>query len=386
NLAVAVKRLSDNQWWNGAFSGANPTYYTAALVGADPYTWSVTPAGLGAALTSGTSYYVVSRSSDNAANFEFGALAVNIPAGVGITFTYIAIAPTATITLPLNNLPGITPPLNTIAGTANVTVGLSNVLIAVQSQINGQWMNSSNFGFTIAQSTPNFIPVTTLSPNATYWTFTAGGTLDGKLTGDAKYTLVAQATDLSNISQSVFVLNTSSFTILKDNVAPNAPLITFPANTQSYQPAAVGHIGNATQLRGTASDAGVNPSGIKGVGIRLSYLLATNTYYWTGTTFSSYTVTAATAWQTAGAAAWNYNNTIGSDITWPVDLSHAMKLEANATDFATLEDGTGSGNIGPITTINFNVDFVAPAGALTWPGANAAVSSAAVQMTGSETD
>src|SRR5207302_79177 len=164
------------------------------------------------------------------------------------------------------------------------------------------------------------------------------------------------------------------------------PLITFPANTQSYQRAAVGHIGNATQLRGTASDAGVNPSGIKGVGIRLSYLLATNTYYWTGTTFSSYTVTAATAWQTAGAAAWNYNNTIGSDITWPVDLSHAMKLEANATDFATLEDGTGSGNIGPITTINFNVDFVAPAGALTWPGANAAVSSAAVQMTGSETD
>src|SRR5207302_8072099 len=106
NLAVAVKRLSDNQWWNGSFSGANPTYYPAALVGADPYTWSVNPAGLGAALPSGTSYYVVSRSSDNAANFEFGPLAANIPAGVGIAFTYNTVAPTATITLPLNNLPG----------------------------------------------------------------------------------------------------------------------------------------------------------------------------------------------------------------------------------------------------------------------------------------
>src|SRR4029077_19023333 len=89
----------------------------------------------------------------------------------------------------------------------------------------------------------------------------------------------------------------------------------------------------------------------------------------------------------AGNGAWNYNNASGvNDITWPVDASHAMKLEVRATDYATLEDGTGSGNMGPITTVNFNVDFVPPAGSLSWPGANIAVDSATVQLTGSATD
>jgi len=84
---------------------------------------------------------------------------------------------------------------------------------------------------TVAESTPSWIPVTYLAPSTTFWAFTAGGSLDGKLSGDTKYTLVAQAIDLTGIAQSVFVLNTSSFTILKDNVNPNTPYSPSPRHS-----------------------------------------------------------------------------------------------------------------------------------------------------------
>ena len=63
-------------------------------------TWSFTlPVGLQGALISGTSYYVVTRSSDIVGNIEFGASAGNIPSGVGTVVTYDTAPPTAVITL-----------------------------------------------------------------------------------------------------------------------------------------------------------------------------------------------------------------------------------------------------------------------------------------------
>jgi len=177
-VAVAIQQVGGS-WWSGAsFTDANAFYSTATYTGASSGTWLYTvPAALQNALVSGNQYFLVPLSTDTAGNAEFNS----IPAGVGNTFTYNTVAPTATITLPLNNLPGIIPTLNTISGTANGTVGLSNVMVAVQSQASGQWMNQTNFGFTVAESTPSWIPVTYLAPSTTFWAFTAGGSLDGKL-------------------------------------------------------------------------------------------------------------------------------------------------------------------------------------------------------------
>ena len=45
-----------------------------------------------------------------------------------------------------------------------------------------------------------------------------------------------------------------------------------------------------------------------------------------------------------------------------------------------------AGTISPIASVTFNEDFVAPSGTITYPAANATISSATIQMTGPESD
>src|SRR5207244_4009995 len=79
------------------------------------------------------------------------------------------------------------------------------------------------------------------------------------------------------------------------------------------------------------------------------------------------------------------------DINWPTDRSHPMQLQVRGEDKALSSAGTGNGNIGTPSLvgtdiINFNVDFVLPGATITWPTANASVSSATVRMTGPASD
>jgi hypothetical protein len=115
----------------------------------------------------------------------------------------------------------------------------------------------------------------------------------------------------------------------------------------------------------------------------VSYLYNGDTYYWNGNTnlFSSFTVSDTNAWFNAGSS-WQYTK----NIVWPGDMSHLMTLQARGIDHATLADGTGGGNVSNPISISFKVDFVVPAGTITWPTANATLSSATIQMTGSESD
>ncbi len=123
--------------------------------------------------------------------------------------------------------------------------------------------------------------------------------------------------------------------------------------------------------------------------MRLSYLLAGTSYYWDGVAnqFSPPPrSTPVMAWTHSQILAPSGNWTYPPDIVWPVDMSHAMLLEARAEDNASLGDGSGGGNISAVASVNFNVDFIAPSATITWPTANAAVSSGTVQMTGPATD
>jgi hypothetical protein len=103
-----------------------------------------------------------------------------------------------------------------------------------------------------------------------------------------------------------------------------------------------------------------------GVGIRMSYVKAGDTYYLNGTVFSSWTVTASSWMVTSGNNStgtvidnWDYHIP-PANIIWPNDASYLMRLEVLATDYAMLEDGTGSGNISVMTTVYFAIDFTTP--------------------------
>ena len=129
-------------------------------------------------------------------------------------------------------------------------------------------------------------------------------------------------------------------------------------------------------------------SGVKDFQFRLSYLSGGNTFYYTGS--SSWTLNvAATAWvaRANGSGAWSYP----FNINWPASPSFLMKLEVRGEDNALSQAGIGPGNLGVPSTvgtdiINFNLDDVPPQGAITWPSANAAVSSATVNVVGTATD
>ena len=146
-MSVAVQQVGGS-WWNGsAFGGSNPLYSTTTFVGASSGTWSYnsSPAALQGALTSGSTYFIISLSTDIAANPEFGSLAANIPANAGVTVVYDTVAPTAVINVPV---------LASTSGVISLSItsgghrlrrcrSISNIQVAVENLVNGLWMDNS---------------------------------------------------------------------------------------------------------------------------------------------------------------------------------------------------------------------------------------------------
>ena len=209
------------------------------------------------------------------------------------------------------------------------------------------------------------------------------------MTGNKQYLLVAKAIAASGLSQTSFAVGISSIQVIIDTAAPKV-VISRPAN---------GVFVSARQHRRKRIAFAIERNGdpILFVELRrerllrsaLSYLSGGASYYWDTVEFSSFTVNANTAWlqRPSAAGTWTYP----FDINWPSDASHAMKLEVRGEDNALSEAGAGPGNIGTPSIVgtdvmNFNVDFVAPAGTITWPSPLAPVSSTTIQMTGSDTD
>src|ERR1019366_6482632 len=390
NVAVAFEQMNSGYWWDGSnFAGANPTYLNASFVGMSSGTWTFNlPAGLQAALLSGTSYYVVSRESDTVGNIEFGGAAANIPPATGLTVIYDTAPPTAVITLPtygaLTSAKAIET-IGNITGTASGDVGISSVSVAIYKNGSpGYWYNGTNaFNVPQAANAPYWLATT----GTATWTYT-NGNLTGAMADNALYTFITQANALSGLTQATYTAPVSSFTVIMDQTPPTTTITAPPANGMSYKPTVFG-FPVVPSLAGTVSDPNANDSGVKDVQVRLSYLFAGNTYYWGGGVSFSSTTAPTAAWQTITTAGpgWSELNSI----TWPSDMSHAMKLESRAEDNALQPDGSGTGNIDvPATSgtdiINFNIDFVAPSGTITYPSPNAAVSSTTVQITGSATD
>ena len=391
NVAVAFQEVPSGHWWDGAssFNGANPTYVNASFVGLSSGTWSFTlPVGLQNALISGTSYYVVSRSSDIVGNIEFGPLSGNIPLGTGTTVIYDTAPPSAVITLP--NYGALTAAkaiesIGNVTGTASGDVGVSTVAVAILKigSPSSFWYNGSNAFNQPTAGGIYWLPATGGTP--ANWTYT-NGNLAGAMVGSAKYVFVASATANSGLVQNTMVVPVSSFTVIMDTVAPTTSVTAPPGQNLSYQSSIFG--ASLPSLNGAANDQNPNPSGVKDVQLNLSYVLAGNTYYYTGVAFSSFNVVNSGWLDIPGAGPWSYFTAIN----WPTDgLSHAMILKSRAIDNSLNPDGSGSGNTGvPATVgtdiINFNIDNIAPTGAITYPAVNASVSSTTVQVTGPDAD
>ena len=112
-----------------------------------------------------------------------------------------------------------------------------------------------------------------------------------------------------------------------DTAAPTTTVIAPPGQNVSYQSTVFG-AGLAVLKRNGQRSALSNPSGVKDVQVRLSYVLGPDTYYYGGVSFSSFNVVNS-GWQSiiTGAGPWSYFTAIN----WPTDgLSHAMKLETRA--------------------------------------------------------
>src|SRR5581483_1924186 len=232
-----------------------------------PNHWSVTlPVGAGSisnALQSGTSYYIVSLSTDIASNAEFGALAANIPSGVGVTITYDTATPTTVITTPnYSALPAAKAleSIGAISGTASGDTGIQRVDIALVK--NGATPLRFNGANNFNQSSPNSFTVS----GTTNWTYDPGpgtlATLMGVQGNHSQFTIAVRAVSPSNLTQSVFALGASSFPVTIDTTAPTAAITPLPVNGISYQPA---NSGQGTVpgpfLGGSSSDAGPQPSG-----------------------------------------------------------------------------------------------------------------------------
>src|SRR5437879_3629480 len=229
------------------------------------------------------------------------------------------------------------------------------------------------------------------SPNATSWVY-APPNLDAKFALQTTYyVILATASDIAGNFQAGYLAGVSSFTFLYDNQAPSAS-ISFPGPGGAYKPGAIGQATNP--LAGTAFDNPVVPpqAGLRaplpgpgGALLRLSYVLAGTTYYWNNAAvkFDSSTLTSSTAWFETDDNSWVYGSI--TQIKWP-SISYSYLLDVQAIDSTKLGDGSGTGNTVTGTSISFIVDSTSPTVTLTWPAANAAVSSSTVQMTGTDGD
>ncbi|MCX5784357.1 MAG: hypothetical protein NTX59_01580 [Elusimicrobia bacterium] len=387
-----VKRYALNQYWNWqtstftAYGGGEP--YPAylnltATVGGGLATYTTAYFANNAAWELNNKYTVQLFSVDKAGNLGTAA---------PVDFTFDTSSPTARIVIPYDaNKSGIRylPAISGTAADASDQQLNQKVQIAIRKYATTPtWFNGADFN-TLTQTDPNWIDITTgggsfLSPNATSWIYSPAA-LEGAFASGYNYQILVRAQDAAGNIQDVFTNDVSSMVVLIDKNAPTSaivlPLSDADGQSGRYQGAFIGQTGNSTQLGGTITE---NPVGLlvssvpasNSVSIRLSALVAANTYYWTGSAFAFISSEAASAWQYATVAGsfptwtWNYMN----NIAWLAAGDKEYTLEVKAMDDARLSDDSGLGNVEtwPYTaTRKFIVDDTVPTVGITTPTANA---------------
>jgi hypothetical protein len=242
SVRLRLKRLSDNQCWDGASWLACPqTMTTTSGVQVWTSSWSVAPGNLPTPLASGASYYLTNSGTDNAAGGGNTELFDNPR---GSTFTFDNTPPVASISSPINGTFRNFVP--SFSGTGFDAIGISTVQLSLQnaSIAPPNCYNPATNVFNAA--CPAWFGAQGTTSNWTF-AFPAQPWLQA-----SQYVLRSSATDVAaNVQTS---LSSAAFTF--DVNAPTAAL-----TVAAYLNAA------AASIPGTSTDA---PAGIFSLGVAVS--------------------------------------------------------------------------------------------------------------------
>ncbi len=281
-----------------------------------------------------TSFLIVKDAVGNAATVSKGFTLDVAPPGSGIT------APSAS---PLRAL-------SILTGTAADNFEVYATSFSAQSLLTGLCFNPDNNSFTLP--CPYWV-ATSSDVSGANWNSAATSLNTAVLAyANTWYVLISKTIDTATNEQTAFPVGVSSRTVLFDNAAPNVAL-TFPVNLGKYKGAQVG--GVAAPFAGDATDPNAPwNSGIRNEEIRVSYILASDTWYWQSTLFSSGTAVANSGYFSVTVVGPPWQSIVAP--VWRPGIDTQYKVEARAEDASFLPNGTASGNVGVPATVGVDIN------------------------------
>ncbi|HRY30115.1 MAG TPA: hypothetical protein P5079_08790, partial [Elusimicrobiota bacterium] len=241
-------------------------------------------------------YYLNLRSTDSASNFEttFSTRVFRIDRN----------PPVAGLTQPAN-ASGFSL-LTTISGTAGGNergdmefsgIDVSSISLQIYDVTDPHYFNGANFNNTTPQTLFAEVYVGDSSGTWFYQSPNLDSAVNGFQSGHL-YRITSWATDKAGNTQTTYVSGVSSNTFYFDNIKPSAGVL-IPQQGKPYK--------SMPTLTGTATD---DFSGVAEVQLNVNYLLAGDTWYWTGVDFTSgayYTAGVSVTNSSAQVTGWTYN-------------------------------------------------------------------------------
>jgi hypothetical protein len=318
-VRVSLKRLSNNQYWQGTSGGSGFgstfRYWDATLDTpggtSTGWTWSWTPRSS----TVPGDFQILVQAMDAAGNVDQST------PNVRFTVTNVppdTVAPDTALSAPAEGSTLPTGPV-VIGGTATDNLALGGVRVSIQDTGTGQYWTGSGWS-----ATATTVNGTLASPGAatSNWSYTFNAPSAGS------YAVTAAAVDSSNVVDSTPAGPLSFSTAgSPDTTNPGQTVVTSPA-VNSTSPSPVTIVGTASDNVGVTS-------------VRVYIRLNGTTTWWNGTSFGAYTFVQATlASPGATTTTWSY--------TFTPPASGNYGLQTRAFDAA--------GNQGALSTWrNFNV-------------------------------
>ncbi|MDI6757963.1 MAG: hypothetical protein QME32_08105, partial [Endomicrobiia bacterium] len=302
---MTTNLTSGGTWWSYTYG--------------DPLNW-----------VSGKTYYINTSAVDMANNVQV--------AWSTTTFQVDTQPPQVRVNIPAsgsgyNLLPQIT-------GTASDDfTGVANVQVLIQNLSNGQYWKGAIWGSGTGDDWLNYT-----TGDVNNWKYGAPPTISWQ--SGRYYMVAARGTDNAGNTTTVFSVGVNSNTFSFDHVKPNAVTI-LPANNSTAN--------SLPTISGTATD---DFSGVTELKLQITYLLAGDTYYWSGVEFSSETPNAEIDGKVLSPQA-TYTVWISTESLPAWTSPRYYRIMARAKDLAT--------NLGSRTTVQFLFDTSPPSTVLIRP-------------------
>ena len=283
SVAISIRQGTGN-YWNGASFGSAAEFMLNTTMAADDASWSYTFAG--ASFPADGNYTVRVVSTDNGGNAE--------TPGVSATFKIDRTAPTSGVLA-----------LNSVTPAGSAYLGGTTVWYRGVQSGGGNFKLRNTVTDNVGGSGPGGSRTNALGGTTTGWTHTAstvatpaGGPYDSNTFTWVQNTTSSptEAVDALDLATNSLALSTLTFS---DDSSTNAPTVTFPVDTSSYNTAGwnAGCSTGPGDLCGTSNDS--SKSGIAAVDVSIRQGAGN---YWNGATFGS----GSEVWNAAtGTTTWS---------------------------------------------------------------------------------